>query len=151
MTPFGYDEIRANETAWVVNYERLVREAFDAFTATALRLPSCGDFTNIQIETVHIPGLIGTVGLRTDGDSTTHILGETSGTVFYGDMTYIHTFGYVVLTGGQLLIGRTWFYSEVPAQGMVITETGATGPGWVLTLNPGYRIHAGEGYYEVRR
>ena len=152
LTPFGYNAIRADATAWVANHERLVREAHRLFSLPSLRFPREGEFTAIrgQWEVLYIPGLIGEVERTWVRDGIfKSVLGERTGYGVYGDMTFSSSFGQLALTRGTLLSSRMWSYREVPAYGMVITENTATGPGWALTLNPWYQIHEGDGYYII--
>ena len=130
LSRFNYEEIRAEEEAWVAALAQREAEARRIFALPLLRVNWFGDF----------------------------IFGDDAGSMYiqgmrflnYGTLIFESTFGRLYINDGFLWLGGTPMFWEVTTENMVKTPTGATGLGWELILNPGYYIHAGDGYYEVR-
>jgi len=127
LTHYGYESIRAAETAWVEDNARRVDAIYALFEHPALRLQHGGDFIAsddglYEYDVLSLPDISGNAA------------------AFCGNIEYTGAFGRVVITGGQLILGREPGFWEISAYGMEITETGATTPYWVLELNPGFRI-----------
>ncbi|MCL2217339.1 MAG: hypothetical protein FWB91_10020 [Defluviitaleaceae bacterium] len=121
-----YEQIRAAETAWVENLNRLIQDAVALFAGPTLRFDTDGIF---DADDSYFDTLV----------SPLDLIGQRHW-VFYGDFVYTHTFGQIGFTGGFLLMGRARNNLEVSAQEIEIQENRVIGYNWILTLNDGYEI-----------
>jgi len=148
---YGYSYIRQIQEAWVLENERIVREAQAAFSGPVLLLCRDGVIDwydpNLDIIARFIPwpdfygsgiyeldyGLEGII-LRDDMRGFDWL-------VNIGTFVYTADFGRLEVAGGVMMfIGRTIHRHEVPAYGIEIDGNTVTGSGWTLTLNNGFYI-----------
>ena len=146
MSPFGYDEIRATEIAWVARYERHLADAKRIFAQPTLFVPRGGElslnYDNINL--LFLPA-------RQQGMNYV---------VYFGDLIFEHAFGRIVISNGHMMLHRAHvissdgsnvtFFNEITAYDMIFDEYGASTAYWTLQLNPGYRIVRRDGNYQIR-
>jgi len=152
---YGYSEIRPLEETWIAENERLIQEARDALSGPLLLIDAEGEFNYFDAEAadirvIHLDGLELYASDEFDyGQEEIHLLEfarqPLDQTVFYGNFTYTAHFGKLEFTGGFLHLLSVMWRHGIPAIEMEIDGNRIITPGWVLTLNEGYKLREVDG------
>jgi hypothetical protein len=122
LETYGYSQVKAVETAWLIEFDKMMQTAADtlAFGKPFLQLDGRADLDyddNFKVLTLPVNNL-----------------------VYYGDFSLTGSFGRIEFREGFVRVVFGPNSHRVSSVNMRIEENRAAGPGWSLLLNEGYTI-----------